>query len=244
MRPDVVDAVLDRLGVDREADLKALYAAWCQAVPWDSAQKRVYFSTGASGPLPGSSSDEFFSTWLAHGCGGTCWAGSLALHALLTALGFEARLGAGFVHREGDPLTAVPNHGTVLVGDVIVDSSFLTGDPLVLPPGDEERTFHFRSFRPQGGDRWRLLLTDVPLDLAGAWHEATRQSSPFNRMLNVRANRGDDVVGWSWGQAARIRPDGIAEVFDADRTAWLVEEIGFSEELAASLPADDLVHAG
>ena len=239
-----MESVLDRLGVGSDSDLATVYAAWCRSVPWDSAQKRLYFSRGRTGPLPGSSPDEFFETWLAHGCGGTCWAGSLALHALLTSLGFDARIGSGQVMRGEEAVRPLPNHSTVLVGDAIVDSSFLTLDPIPLPERTADRTFPAYNFRPQGGDRWRLLLTDVPLDLADAWHEATRETSKFNRMLTVRANRGGDIVGWTWGQAARLRPDGTVDIFDVDRTAWLVDEIGFSEELAASLPADDLVFAG
>jgi N-hydroxyarylamine O-acetyltransferase len=248
LSPSLVERVLDRLGIGAAPDIGELYAAWCRSVPWDSAQKRLYFAAGRQGPLPGSSPAEFFETWLAHGCGGTCWAGSLALHALATAVGFDARIGAGHVHRPGDPLLVLPNHATVLVRqadghEVIVDSSFLTVDPIPLPDRDADRTFDFRAFRPEGGERWRLLLTDVPLDLAATWHEATRDGSKFNRLLAIRANRGDDVVGWSWGQAARVRADGTREVSDVDRTAWLVDVVGFSEALAESLPADELVHA-
>jgi hypothetical protein len=251
VRSELRDEVLDRLGIGSDSDLASVYAAWCAHVPWDSAQKRLYFSGGRAGPLPGSSTDEFFDTWLRHGCGGTCWAGSLALHALLVALGFDARVGAGQVQHPGDPLYPLPNHATVLVrgedagnvGDVIVDSSFLTVDPVPLPELERDRTFRFRAFRPESGEEWRLLLTDVPLELAAAWHEATRDGSKFNRLLAVRRNRGGDVVGWNWGEARRIRADGSVEVVDVDRTTWLVEQVGFSEELASSLPADELVHA-
>jgi N-hydroxyarylamine O-acetyltransferase len=243
---ELVDRVLERLGLGPGPSLDALYAAWCQAVPYDSAQKRRYFAEGRTGPLPGSSPVEFFETWLVHGCGGTCWSGSFALHALLTSLGHDARFGAGFVMRPGDPLAELPNHGTVLVrhgdADVIVDSSFLTDRPLPVPPPDD-RVIAFRNLRPGSVERWRLLLTDVPGDLAAVWHEATRASSRFNRMLAVRHNRGDEVVGWTWGQAARVRADGTSELLDVDRTTWLVEQIGFSEQLASSLPADELVHA-
>jgi N-hydroxyarylamine O-acetyltransferase len=249
------EAVLDRLGFAAApaADpdgLARLYAAWGQQVPWDSAQKRVYFASGRTGPLPGSSPIEYFEQWLRHGTGGTCWSGSFALRALLVDLGFDARVGGGQVCRdEHEPLQAIPNHGTVIVRfdrdpstDVIVDSSFLTGDPVRLPPPDERR-FEFRNFRPQGGTCWRLLLDAVPLELADAWHEATRPSSPFNRMLAVRRNAGDDIVGWSWGQGARLLADGSSELVEVDRTSWLVDVIGFSEEIAAALPEDELVHA-
>jgi N-hydroxyarylamine O-acetyltransferase len=235
VKADLRESVLERLGLGATPELKDLYAAWCEHVPWDSAQKRVYFTSGRTGPLPGSSPDEFFETWLAHGCGGTCWAGSLALHALATSLGFRPRIGAGQVMRGDEPIRPVPNHGTVLVEGLVLDSSFLTGDP--LPIGDEP--YPIRNFRPEGATEWRLLVRDVPLDLVHAWHEATRTTSDFNRFFAARGNDGDDVVGWQFGHAVRLHPDGTVDHLDVDRTTWLVETLGFSEELATSLPEDE-----
>jgi N-hydroxyarylamine O-acetyltransferase len=243
----MVEAVLERLGLDDRPSLDApglasLYEAWGQRVPWDCARKRLYFAAGCDGRLPASTAEDFFDGWLRHGTGGTCWAGSIALHGLLASLGFDARFGAGQVqtnHRQ--PLTPVPSHGTTIVrfdgDDVIVDSSFLTREP--LPLVDDDRTFRFAPFHDAGARFWRIVLDDVPAEMVDAWHEATRQTSSFNRFLNARRNDGDEVVGWSFGHGVRLRTDGTVEHDEGGRKPWLVEVLGFSEELVDRLPDDE-----
>ncbi|HUP86234.1 MAG TPA: arylamine N-acetyltransferase [Acidimicrobiales bacterium] len=241
------EAVLERLGLDDRPSvdpdgLAALYEAWGQHVPWDCVRKRLYFSSACDGPLPGSTPEDFFASWLEHGTGGTCWAGSIALRALLESLGFEARFGAGQVQVEHDsPLMPIPSHGTTIVrfgdDDVIVDSSFLTREP--LPLVDDRRTFRFAPFHDAGGKFWRIVLDAVPGEMVDAWHEATRATSPFNRFLNARRNDGDEVVGWSFGHGVRLRSDGTVEHDEGGRKPWLVEVLGFSEEIVDRLPDDE-----
>src|SRR4051812_864371 len=95
LAPDLLEAVLLKLGLSEQpaanlAGLRRLYAAWCRRVPFDNVHKLLRLATNAPGPLPGDSAGEFFRTWLAHGTGGTCWAGNGALHALLHSLGFSS----------------------------------------------------------------------------------------------------------------------------------------------------------
>lgn len=247
LQPPMVEAVLDRLGfddrpaVDRQG-LADLYEAWGQRVPWDCARKRIYFGSSCSGPLPGATADDFFEQWLAHGVGGTCWSGSIAWHDLLRSLGFAARFGAGQVQLTIDEqLWPIPNHGTTIVHfdgeDVIVDSSFLTRVPLPLT---DERTFAFAPFHDAGGKYWRVVLDDVPRELVDTWHEATRATSPFNRFLNARRNDGDEVVGWSFGHGVRLLADGAVVHDDGGRKPWLVDVLGFSEELVDRIPEDEV----
>ena len=245
--PPMVERVLERLGFDErpgpeEASLADLYEAWGQRVPWDCARKRIYFGSCAAGPLPGATAEDFFAQWLTHGTGGTCWSGSIALHALLTSLGFAARFGSGQVQvGRDDPLEPIPNHGTVVVRfddhDVIVDSSFLTRTPLPLT---DERTFPFLPFHDFGGKYWRVVLDDVPRELVDTWHEATRKTSPFNRFLNARRNDGDEVVGWSFGHGVRLLADGAVVHDDGGRKPWLVDVLGFSEEIVDRIPEDEV----
>jgi N-hydroxyarylamine O-acetyltransferase len=250
LAPALVERVLEKLGFDAAptADpvaLDALYEAWGQRVPWDSVRKRLYFASGGEGQLPGSTADDFFGWWLAHGTGGTCWAGSIALHGLLTALGFDVRFGAGQVQATADaPLWPVPGHGTTIVRfggqDVIVDTSFLTGRAVPIPDDPGERTFPFAPFHDLGAKFWRIALTDVPVDYVTSWHEATRATSPFNRFLNVRRNDGDEVVGWTFGHGARILADVTVVDDDGDAVRWLVDVLGFSEEIVDQIPADEV----
>ena len=246
--PPMVEAVLERLGFDDRpaADptgLADLYEAWGQRVPWDCARKRIYFEGScATGPLPGSTAEDFFEHWLRHGVGGTCWSGSIALHGLLEALGFDVRFGSGQVQRtEVEPLAPIPNHGTTIVRfdghDVIVDSSFLTRVPTPLT---DQRTMEFLPFHDAGGRFWRIVLDDVPRELVDTWHEATRGTSPFNRFLNARRNDGDEVVGWSFGHGVRLLPDGEVVHDDGGRKPWLVDVLGFSEELVDRIPEDEV----
>ena len=140
LSPTLVERVLDRLGLDTAPEptpdgLGRLYGAWCQRVPFDNLRKLVHLHRGDRGPLPGSEPDDFFEAWLAHGAGGTCWAGNGALHALLAALGFPAlRAIATMMVAPGIP----PNHATVIVDldgrRLVVDASILHGAPLELVP--------------------------------------------------------------------------------------------------------------
>lgn len=243
----MVEAVLERLGLDGrptidEAGLAALYEAWGQRVPWDSCRKRLYFVSAGDGPLPGSTAEDFFEHWLRDGTGGTCWAGTIALHGLLSALGFDVRFGAGQVQpTDVHPMAPIPNHGTTIVrldgGDVIVDSSFLTRRPVPLTA----RPMPFAAFHDRGGKYWRVVLGDIPRELVETWHEATRSSSPFNRFLNARRNDGDEVVGWVFGRGVRLLADGTLVHDDGGRKPWLVDVLGFSEELVDRLPEDEVV---
>ena len=94
LSPDLLARVLARLEVDAGAPsselLHTIYAAWCRRVPFDNVCKLIALAEAPAGPLPGSDAPTFFESWLRYGTGGTCWAGSTALLALLRALGFEA----------------------------------------------------------------------------------------------------------------------------------------------------------
>ena len=72
-------------------------------------------------------------------------------------------------------------------------------------------------------------------------HEATRGWGPFNYALSARLNEGRRVIGASFGQRAETDPEGKVTVrpFSGDeRVAFLVENLGISEEMAHRLPPD------
>lgn len=265
LAPALVERVLARLGLGARPDpdlggLAAVYAAWCERVPFDNVRKRIHVATGDPGPLPGDEPASFFADWLAWGTGGTCWAGNGALCALLEALGFRARRGVATMLVAPD---LPPNHGTVSVetdeGRFLVDASMLFGAPLALPGEDPTRLGHPAwgvVARRDGGAtmvRWRPLHLPSGLDCRidslasdaadfGARHEATRRWSPFNFAISARRNRGGGVVGVGLGQRAEIAPDGthaMQPFGPGERTAWLVEALGIAEEIAVRVPPDE-----
>lgn len=258
------DRVTQRLGLDARppddvAGLTLLYAAWCERVPFDNVRSRLYRSEGRSGPLPGAAPQGFFEDWLAGGTGGTCWAGSLALRALLDSLGFVARLATGTMIPASASRT--PNHGTVLVRlagtDWLVDSSILTGVPLPLtvgavPPGfplggcrveedDGQWILRFNRGRPPIG-RCRLESLDVRPETIAEFHEASRVDSPFSDRLVARRGRGRTVVGLGGGERTLLHVDGTVERSAIDHDGarrCLIDDFGILPALADRVQADE-----
>jgi len=265
--PSLIERVLESLGFAHAPELtpeglRAIYAAWCQRVPFDNVRKLIHVRSGNPSPLPGHSPTDFFEAWLRHGTGGTCWAGAGPLQAFLAALGFDAVRGVGTMLVTPD---LPPNHGTVLVRfeesatPLLVDSSILHSEPLPLAPdGTATQVNHpawgVRASQREGRwhVRWRPLhRTDgfeCRLERFGAtaeqfdrFHEQTRPWSPFNYELTVRANRGQNVVGAAFGHAVSILADGTvrsAPISHEERVRLLIEDIGISEEIVRLLPPD------
>src|SRR5690348_16732226 len=97
---ELVERVLAKLGFARRPEptlenLRRLYGAWCQRVPFDNVRKLIHLRAGNRGPLPGGTAEDFFEAWLKHGTGGTCWANAGACHALWQSLGFDVERGLG-----------------------------------------------------------------------------------------------------------------------------------------------------
>ena len=262
--PGLVERVVEALGLSAlpepdAAGLRALYGAWCQRVPFDNIRKLVHIRAQDPAPLPGDDATDFFDAWLAHGTGGTCWAGNGALCALLEATGFDARRGVCTMVFAGE---VPPNHGTVSVelgGERwLVDASILHGEPMRLEARDETRVVHpawgIRCAQKDGRFhvRWRIFHLPGGLDCrieslssdAGEFqerHEATRAWSPFNYQLSARLNRGDRVIGAGFGALGAIDASGVVTMDptdDASRRKFLLEEIGVSEAMVSRLPPD------
>ena len=221
-----LEAVLARLEVERPtpdlAGLGDVYAAWCSKVPFDNVLKLVHLSAGTTGALPGSTSDDFFASWLDTGAGGTCWAGNGAIHDLLAALGFEtARVAATM---QPGPETPGPNHGSVMVAldgeRWIADASILSGVPLRIPEPDEtpgsgplprielrdgKPTVIWRTLTAPGGFPCRIDRIGIGADEWDALHQATALRSGFNHAMNTRVLR-DGLAGRFRARAAvRLR---------------------------------------
>lgn len=258
------ERVLERLGLAERPSvdldgLAALYAAWCDAVPFDNLRKLVHLHEGAEGPLAGDRVVDFFEAWLAWGSGGTCWAGNGALCCLLQALGFRASRGVATMLVAPD---IPPNHGTVVVDlgrrPWLVDASILHGEPLLLDTAAGTAVEHPAwgvRCTPREGRwhiRWKALHMADGLDCRvealsattaefSERHEQTRAWSPFNYEVSARRNRGGGVVGLAFGRRVEIDASGAVRstpVDTAGRRRVLVEEIGIAPELADRVPDD------
>ena len=254
--------MLEKLGFTRPPELDlgglaALYAAWCERVPFDNVRKLIHLREGLSGALPGDDPLDFFEAWLAHGTGGTCWAGNGALCFLLAGLGFDARRGCATMLVAPD---LPPNHGTVCVVvegvEYLVDASILFVDPLPLFDGsrvehpawgvtcraDANRKLRvtWRAFHMPALE-CRVDSLDASPDDFRHRHEASRGWGPFNYSLSARLNREGRVIGASFGQHAAIDAGGaltLAPASEGERMELLVDRLGISEEMAERLPAD------
>jgi N-hydroxyarylamine O-acetyltransferase len=264
LAPELVERVLAKLGfagtpASTLENLCAIYAAWCQGVPFDNVRKLIHVRAGNSGSLPGHRAEDFFEAWLKYGTGGTCWAGAGAFHAMLVSLGFEAARGVGTMLVAPD---LPPNHGSVLVtlGErrYLVDCSILHGEPLPLEDGAETRVGH-PAWGVRGAKRdgrwhvqWRPLHKldgfECRLERFGVsevefqnFHDQTRAWSPFNYQVTARLNRCDRVVGLAFGKAVSLEADGsFRETFVTphERVRVLIEDIGLGEEIVQQLPED------
>jgi N-hydroxyarylamine O-acetyltransferase len=259
---ELVEAVLGRLAVERPAPdlpgLRSIYASWCRSVPFDNTLKLIHTVEGLPGPLPGSTAESFFGEWLEHGTGGTCWAGNGALHDFLAELGFVVeRALATMLPR---PDLRGPNHGSVIVtidgSRYIADASILSGEPIrILERGEEDAAGllpRLAWLEDKPAVMWRMLTAPdgfpCRIDRIGAswdeWdalHQRTSEWSPFNYELNIRLQRGSESIGAATGQRFVFREDGSLDaspLVGADRTRFLVEDIGISEGVARRVPLD------
>jgi N-hydroxyarylamine O-acetyltransferase len=265
LAPATRDAVLERLGFAAApepdlAGLGALYAAWGRTVPFDNVVKRIHLTSGSPDPIPNGPPEAFFERFLRDGTGGTCWPSSGALYALLDAVGFDARRASGAMR--DDVSGPIHTHGTVLVTigetDYWVDSSMLTERVFPVVPGAESQLSDpMHQVRVEAVDPyWRvwwthpfkdemvpcLLLDDkVTAEHYLARYEWSREFSPFNTFLMATKNIGDSRVTLSFGQRWERTADGVTStpLEGDDRIKTMVEEFGFSEEVAVALPPDD-----
>jgi N-hydroxyarylamine O-acetyltransferase len=259
----LVDAVVERLtpGLQPSLDvegLTALYDAWCRNIPFDNLHKRISLENGDS-LLPGDDASLFFSNWLDHGVGGTCWAGSNALFALLYSLGFTARRAVATMHLgRGD----APNHGTVIVRlgqrSFLVDTSMLHRRPLPLPEvgsllpcgntlgidvvrHSNPLTLRWQPLHMPQGCLCTLWRRRVSRQRFSRENQLTRRWSPFNFSIHARINRGDATVGIAQGHLLHIAGDGSWTRKPAtleEMRRFLYRELGVSAYFLNQLPPD------
>lgn len=257
------EEVLAKLGIEQVPDpdydgLCRVYHAWCRKVPFDNVFKRIHLAERIAGPLPGDHADDFFRSWLTHGTGGTCWAGNGALCELLRSLAFDAQRGICTMMVAPD---LPPNHGTVSVRIEdrvwMVDASMLHCDPLPLTDDDSALAHPTWGVVARHEDghrivRWKPFFADF-IDcriesLQGStsdfarYHEATRAWGPFNYAVSLRMIHGERMVGMAFGEYGEVDERGhrrVAAFADDERTRFLVDVVGMSEEIAERCPRDE-----
>ncbi|MBI4910289.1 MAG: arylamine N-acetyltransferase [Acidobacteria bacterium] len=267
LRDGMIVRVVQRLGLPCAPPisldgLRALYQAWGQHVPFDNVRKMIALHSNPGHVLPGRTATDFFSFWLEHGTGGTCWPGSNALFTILSALGFRARRVAGSMRDLG-----IQNHGTTIVtldgADWLVDSSLLCNEPLPLngtefviddpvfpteseSDGDTFVVWH-RVPPSQNHTPCRVHPAAVTHDFYMHRYDESGVRSIFNQRLYARRNRGHGIVVLLGSTRFRLTPDGLlardldaGELCEALRTdiglsLQIVEEWRKSGSLAASM---------
>lgn len=236
-------------------DLRLIYAAWCAAVPFDNVLKMIHIAESRDGPLPGSTAEDFFGSWLEHGTGGTCWAGNGALHELLAAVGFEVERAVATMLPSATTIS--PNHGSVVVtidGERwIADASILSNDPIQITTPDErvmkdlprlewrdgKPNVIWRSLSAPQGFPCRFERIGVGADEWDALHQRTAAGGPFNTALSARVLRDSTPIGFTAGQRFAFDADGAltGEARDREgRDRFLSEELGLSGALVARVP--------
>jgi N-hydroxyarylamine O-acetyltransferase len=258
LAPATLERVLTRFGFSRapaptRASLVEVYRAWCRNVPFDNVRKRIALQRGDAGGLPGGTADDFFTAWLGHGPGGTCWPTSNGLYTLLRSLGFAARRISASMQDMG-----MPNHGSVIVAvegqDHLVDSSILCEVPLPLRHDETfEITDPVHPIRIEpAGDLWllwwgftmstdlmacRLLEDPVDLPFYLKRYEISREMSPFNASLYARRNRDGELVSFVGRTRFSKTAAGVTsqELSESQLAEALVADLGLSGEQVAEL---------
>ncbi|HKF52254.1 MAG TPA: arylamine N-acetyltransferase [Candidatus Acidoferrales bacterium] len=268
LAPNLVEAVLSKLGLQKRpsldlAGLNSVFAAVSGKIPFDNVRKRIWFAGPQIGPLPGGDPTEFFSNWLRHGTGGTCWPLNGGVYALLRTLGFDARRIVGSVIVEGYPQGA--NHGSILVTldgtDYVADAWMASFKALPLAPGRPTSTgggIHDIRSVPTGNAfeilsyagwlreqplPFRIEPEYDPVDHAFFLDRAERTKVVgfFNDAVFISRHFPDSILTLGRHSKFRVAADGSltkTQPSGTERKAALVEEFGLSEEIVDAIPTD------
>lgn len=263
LRRDVYERLLERIGFDKTPEptletLNTIYKFWCRDIGYDNVLKRIYFGEGHSGPFPVMDPNEFIESWMKHGTSGSCWPSSEALYGVLALTGFAPERVAGQMLECNDPMD--PNHGAIIVHldgmRLYVDPGMAAEVALELIPGKPNRTPNDAYGIWDEGDGhvwWRpghsrraievvMSLHNLSYDFFADRYEKTKEFSLFNTTLYVRRNRDEGILTFGRGNVLRVDSAGelSAQPMDEkDVPAFLVEEMGLSEEIVARVPLAD-----
>ncbi len=242
--------------------LTKLYQAWCFNVPFDNIRKMSALFNSEPGALPGAEADDFFNSWLEHGTGGTCWAGSNALFSLLSSTGFEARRISGSMMDIG-----FPNHGSIIVTlegkEYLLDSSILSNHPIQIyrdkvliedfdplihietDPTEDMPIIWFRVPNVPSLVPCRLLHDPVNLEYYLSHYENSRTNSPFNQKLHIRKNFSEKIQTIHGCQQHTKTKEGVQvkELSSQEVKNTLLQDFGISEFMVEHWAASGALEA-
>ncbi|MEQ8692450.1 MAG: arylamine N-acetyltransferase [Pseudomonadales bacterium] len=270
---DERDRILGELGLSEVPSrdlmgLESLYCAWLDRVPFCSSLKRIHYGNEPtrSGPLPVMDPREFFSNFLQHGTGGTCFPTAEAFYALCRSCDFPVRRSIGSM--VDFPEIPGPNHGTVVAdfeGSTYLVDPFW-GSRKALSLNDVPQSVgpeHLALSTAKGGEEetldvlWRFhtarnemrfafspnhsFHTDsVGFSLFRERYEASSgPNSVFNACLYISRHVKNDVHTIFRGTYYVLRDDNTIESESVeDRNSLLTGVFGLSEQLALQIPPD------
>lgn len=263
LRQDVYERLLERMGYAAKPDadldtLNAIYKFWSRKVGYDNVLKRIHIEEGHDGPFPVMDPNDFIENWMRHGTSGSCWPSSEAMYGVLALTGFRPERIAGQMLECNDPMD--PNHGALIVHlegkRFYVDPGVAAEVALELVTGQPNRTASDAFGIWDEGDGhvwWRpghsrraievvMDLDNLSYEFFADRYEKTKEFSLFNTTLYVRRNRDEGIVTMGRGNILRVDPTGelTAEPIDEkDAPAFLIEQMGLSEEIVARVPIRD-----
>jgi arylamine N-acetyltransferase len=269
--PVLVDKILEKLGFSYRPDanvngLKALYYAWCRSVAMDDVLWRIHEANDFQGPPPGFEPIDFFEDWLAYGTGGLCLPVAVAMHSLLTELGFDSR----------PVLTWMPEscpNATLLVecedNFYFVNQSVMHSQPILLDESVAETTpgWALRLVKegPRWSYKWKTFRADETADGISCWFEP-KQFASRERSLETLAKVSEtyatrkDLTRYNFNLCATMfKDDTLMRLSESERLVLvdktgnptrktitrdqaieiMANDYGFKEEILAQLPPDE-----
>ncbi|MFC1961157.1 arylamine N-acetyltransferase [Chloroflexota bacterium] len=142
------------------ADLDRILRAWVGRIPWESASRIARHQQPGSAADYARGPDIFFADALRLGTGGTCFESNLALHTLLTALGYTCTL-AFCDMQEGDTLQINPHSAVIVTVDRVrymADAGYPVPLALRLDENTTSRATNIYQYDlvPDGSERWAV----------------------------------------------------------------------------------------
>jgi arylamine N-acetyltransferase len=264
LRRDVYEQTMERLGFASPVKttlegLNQFYKAWCRSIGYDNVLKRIHIEEEHTGPFPVMDPNDFLTQWMRHGTSGSCWPSGEAMRGMLVHCGFEVERVAGQMLECNDPMN--PNHGALRVWldglEYHVDPGIGAEDALPVIAERETATPSQAYGVWSSGDGhvwWRpghsRRAIEVVMELRGLSgeffanrYEMTKEFSLFNTTLYVRRNKDNGILTYGRGNVLRVDPEGVLTAEPIEQgsiPAFLVEQMGLSEEIVARVPLNDV----